>query len=191
MNLKTFKSLVIFVAVIGPIMFTCLFLIITGTVTIFLSGFAVDTDNRLYLGKDSRIEVFDNGILDHTISPKTSRGYIFTIQSDNTILVSTGSIVYNLDIDGNVILQEEDFRSRVYYAIKKNGNPYYANNGEKYVLKYPWGRTEIIHEGNDQTEIIYQMPVLDYVTEILLVISIISLFIFIPRLILKIRNIKI
>ena len=191
MDIKTSKSLAIFVGIYGPVILTCLFLMITGTVTLSISGFAVDSNNRLYIGKDSGITVYENGVIDHTINPKTSRGYIFTMQPNDTIVVSTGSVVYTMDIDGNLISQEEDFRSRMYHEIRKNGNPFYSTDGTKYTKRSPWGRIEIIQEIDGRVSIIYQMTLFDYIIKIVLAITFVSIFIFVPRLVLKSRNLKI
>ncbi len=191
METKTLRRLALIVGIYAPVIFTCLFLIITGTVTLFLSGFAVDSKDRLYIGKGSGIAVYENGVFDHTINPKTSRGYIFTIQPYDTVVVSTGSNVYMMDTNGGLISQEEDFRSRMYYEIRKTGNPFYSANGEKYTKRSPWGRTEIIRENGEQISTIYQMPLLDYIVEITLIVVIISMPFLIIRLVLKSRNLKI
>ena len=183
MKIEKLKSIIIFVAIVCPIMFTCLFLIFTGTVTLFLHGFAVDSYGKLYLGKDSKIEVYDNSVLDYTISSMTSRGYAFTIQADDTILLSTSTIVYTLDLHGNVLNEEEDVDTKVINSLEKRKKIFYSSNGDKYILKSPWGRTEIVLERDDDIDIIYQMPILDYVVRIVMLIVFVCFFIFIPMII--------
>lgn len=188
MKIKDVKSLIIFAAIAAPIMFACLLLLITGTVTLGFNGFGVDSYDKLYLGKNGKIEVYNNGVLENIINPRTSRGYIFTIQNNDTILLSTGSNIYTLDLDGNVISKEVDYRSRMYHDIKKMNKPYYSSKGDKYIMKHPWGWTEIAHEGEGGSKIIYQLPFLDYVVRIALLALIIGIFIFVPIIIAKFNN---
>ena len=54
-----------------------------------------------------------------SISPKTSRGYAFTIQKDDTILLSTASSIYTLDLSGNVIDKQEDVGTKTFNELQK------------------------------------------------------------------------
>lgn len=74
------------------------------SVTISYKGFGIDSKGTLYIGKDSVIEKVNDGKVMVTISPKTSREYAFAIKEDDTILLSTASTVYTLDLSGNAIL---------------------------------------------------------------------------------------
>ncbi|MHB8963504.1 MAG: hypothetical protein ACYC5K_10170, partial [Saccharofermentanales bacterium] len=123
------KLLVIYIAIMGPILIACLSMIISGLVTLSLSGFAFDSSGRLYLGKDAAIEVYEGGTLKYRISPMTSRGYIFTIQSDDTILLSTSSVVYTMNLNGEVLTEEEDVGTKTFNKLQKDWKAFTSSNG--------------------------------------------------------------
>jgi len=83
----------------------CLLLLITGKATPFISGFAIDKNDWIYVGEETEICVYENDVLIRTINPQTSRAYAFTI-ADDQILLSTASIFYIMDLDGNIWMRK-------------------------------------------------------------------------------------
>lgn len=160
--MRSRKLLIIYLLILFPIITICNALMNTGRVSINYSGFGVDDSGVLYVGKDSGIEKYKDGKMIGIISPQTSRGYAFTIQGDDTILLSTASTVYTLDLSGNVLDEWEDKDTSTFNKlqfIKK----FTTKDGHKYVMKSHFGRTIICCNN----EIIYQMPLLDYIVKIL------------------------
>ncbi len=158
-----FKRLIIlFLLIFLPIITSCNVLMSMGTVSITYSGFGVDSSGVLYVGKESVIEKYKDGKMIGTISPQTTRGYAFTIQKDDTILLSTASMVYKLDNSGNILDEWEDEGTSTFNDLQFI-RKFTAKDGRKYVMKSLFGRTVIYC--ND--EIIYQMPLLDYIVKIL------------------------
>ncbi len=183
--MKAKRLLVLFTLIVCPIAAVCLVLIISGYVAIFYSGFAIDSSGVLYIGKDTKIEKYADGKLIGTIDPKTSRGYAFTIQNDDTILLSTASIVYTLDLNGNVINEEEDSGTRIFNKLQYGKNRFTTSDGNTYHIKSWFGRTVII---SDEGILIYKMSVVDYIVKIVFFSTIFSAFIFIPIIVFKSRK---
>lgn len=176
--------LVIYLIIVWPIVLACFLSMISGHVSISYSGFAIDSSDNLYVGKESKIEKYHDGVFIETINPKTSRGYAFTILDNDTILLSTASTVYTLDLDGNVISEREDFGTKTFNSLQHQ-KKFTAANGKTYFLKSSFGRKQIVSEDGD---VIYNMPVKDYIVKLLIITAFISVFIFIPIIIYKWRK---
>lgn len=181
--MKFVKTLIIYLPFVFPIMAICLILIISGSVSVFYSGFAVDSSGIIYIGKDSKIEKYYNGKVIGVLNPKTSRGYAFTIQNDDTILLSTASYVYVLDLDGNQLDKWEDIDTKTFDKLQYM-REYIAKDGHKYKMKSQFGRT-FIYKGD---EIVYRMPLPDYLVKISFFLSFLSLFATAPVLIIVYRH---
>ena len=179
------KILILLLIIVFPVFMVSILLTITGAITTSYSGFAVDSYERIYVGTESEIEVYDKGLLLKTISPKTSRGYAFTIQEDNTILLSTSTTVYVMDLDGNVINEYDDVGTKTFNMLQREKKTYVAENGSTYYLKNKMGRIEIVNDNND---VLYKMPILDYIIKLLLFFSSVIAVIFIPIIIWRWRK---
>lgn len=162
-----------------------IFLSALGYAHFYFNGFSVDSKNCLYIGKDSIIEVYKNNSLLKTINPPTSRSYVFSIQNDDTIILSTSSVVYIMDLDGNIINSYEDTYTKTYNSLKKKTNKFTTKDGEQYSIKHRFSRLEIVNSNNT---IVYQMPLLDFVVRIVFVVSFLSLWILVPILIYRIKS---
>jgi hypothetical protein len=143
-------------------------------------SFAVDSSGKLYVGKDSKIEVYDNQSLIKSIFPMTTKGYLFTVESDDSILLSDASTVYIMDLNGVVLSQNEDQFSETYSKLSSGKNMFVSWNGEKYLKRSNWGRVEIIHIAENTSTIIYKMPILDYIVKVVFWLLFISVFIITP-----------
>lgn len=140
----------------------CLILMNVGNVSITYSGFGVDASGVLYVGKEGVIEKYDNGKKIGEISPQTSRGYAFTVKEDDTILLSTADMVYKLDLSGKVLDEWEDEGTSTFNDLQYI-RKFVAKDGRQYAMKLHFGRT-VICLGED---VIYKMPMLDYIVRIL------------------------
>ena len=161
------KFLTIFVIASQLLYFLCASLIISQTVSLNYQGFGVDTRGNLYVGIGHKIDVFENGELTHTIRKGTSRGYCFTIQEDDTILLASGNDVFIFDLLGETTLSQwKD--SSIKDTLSESKYFYKSHEGDIYRASYPMGRLTIYR--NDSP--IYRLPLFDYVVLILLCISV-------------------
>lgn len=169
------RWLPIFAVSIFVVMLFCLVLIIAGKVSLSISGFAVDHEERLYIGLGNEIRVYENGQIVRTISPQTSRAYRFTIQEDQTILLSTSTKVYTMDLEGNVLSCKEDPGADTYNQISYRRRKFVSQKGDVYRSVGILGWTGIVKNGE---QIVYQTDVLTVCVKILFVLCWAAIFIF-------------
>ena len=184
--MKIPRLLIVYVLIIWPIIMFFLFMIITGKVCVSYEGFAVDNEFNLYLGKDYAIEVLnEKGEVLRKISPFTSRGYKFTVTTDNTIIISTGEYLYTTDLLGNLI----DKKTISDYTDDKlnniNRHEFTTSNGTVYIMKNFLLRTHIYRLEGSQKVTVYKMPIFDYIVKLSAVMCFISLIIVVPICLVK------
>lgn len=156
-------------AVFGVVMFFCFFLRLSGQVSFSTNGFAADSEGQLYVGREGEIAVLKDGECVRTINPRTSRSYVFTITDEQTILLSTSSTVYTMDLSGEVLTEQTDEGTKVYNQLQHK-KTFTDVHGAEYTMRSPWGRTGIYKDGVR----IYEIPTLDYVVRILLIASVVG-----------------
>ena len=165
------KRIIAFTTLTGICFIFCLAHILTNAVAIDYIGFAVDGSEFLYVGGGHQIRVYDGNKLTKTITNGTERGFAFTIQNGNTIILSNASIVYEMDLDGNIKNEYPDPKNQVFSKLQRN-KTFTAINGKTYQYRCSWGRTQIYCDG----QLIYKMPLYDYCIKLLLCISVCSFF---------------
>ena len=150
-----FRKVLSAIFVISPMIFRiCIFLVFLDLLPIAYNGFGVDSAGRLYVGRGHHIEVWEDGQRVNTIRKGTSRGYVFTVQEDDTILLAMGHSVMVMDLEGTTILKDwEDERQETSDLLEENkfvftdvtGAQYYAGNlrGRFSILR---GKTVIYQE---------------------------------------------
>ena len=180
------KMLVIYLIIVWPFLIFLGISTDAGYVSISYNGFAIDSLDNLYVGKENKIEKYYNDVLIGTIDPQTSRAYAFTIK-DDTILLSTTSTVYTLDLNGNIVSEREDYELETFNMLQHQKN-FTAANGKTYFLKSSFGRKKIVSEDGN---VIYNMPVKDYIVKLMFIAAFISAFIIIPIIVYKWRKEKI
>lgn len=161
--------------------FPCLFLVITGTVQLSISSFAVDSKDRLYIGTSKGINIYDNGVFVGSIKPKTSRTYLFTITEDDKIVLSTSDKIYLMDLDGNVLETKNDLGADVYNQLSYQKRTYTSQNGDVYKLQNFW-RSKITKNDN---EVVFQINSLSTATKYTLIIAFIMLFIYLVTMLIR------
>ena len=140
------------------------------------SGFGIDTNGILYVGTDSGIKKYHNSEVIGEIYQQTSRGYSFTVQSDDTILLSTGYEFITMNSNGTVLIRTDvDGNTRLESEIRKSNRVFYNVNGSAYSVKHPLLRTTVYDESG---KIVFQMPLLDYCFRILMIVFAIGFLIF-------------
>ena len=161
------------------IIFTCLILAVTGTITTSISGFGVDNCNRLYIGTQTEIQVFEDGEIINRIPTPTSRAYVFTIQGGNSIVLSTSTNIYVMDLNGEILETEEDPGADMYNQISYRKRKFVSTNGDVYRLSQMLGRTKIIKNNSD---VVYQIDGASLVAKIVLAMCFIVMFVYLFRM---------
>ena len=172
---KEYRYLACFSMPFFLIVASCLILIFTGLATPFISGFAVDMSDRLYVGTQNEIRVYENGYLVETISPKTSSSYAFTINQNDQIILSTATTIYTMDLKGNILNSQDDPGANMYNQIQYRKRKFLSHSGDEYKLVSSLGWTRIVKNG-EQT--VYQISLLSFAVKVLIVVCGVAIFAF-------------
>ncbi len=175
------KYISVIFGICSAIIVVCVILLITHTVSFEFYGFGVDSDNNLYIGWGNKIEVYSDGERIRTIKNGTSKGHFnFTVQEDDTILLSVGSDVMVMDIVGLEIRKKwNEADEKTDKMLEENKFEFKSLDGDMYTATYLLGRATIYKNGNA----IYKTPFIDCIVVYLLAIGVPTLIIF--RLIFK------
>lgn len=148
-------------------------LISTGTSCVNYTGFAVDKEGNLYLGRKGEISVVspEGGFL-RSISARTGRGYRFTL-SDDMLLVDTGDRYYKMDLLGNVLEEGADAAA---IRLQNRNRIFTAADGNVYQMKlvFPW-KTQILKVDGEQETVIFQNTIADYGAGLLVMIGFVGM----------------
>lgn len=151
-------------AVVGVCLFllqlTRLFLSAAGVIPEgWILDFAVDSEERLYIGTMGRIDVVQDGVLLCSIEPPTSRAYRFIIENDRLIIGCASDGKGGVfDLEGKELSYGELSYGEVESAAKKKS---LTVNGHEYRLSGNWGLMPYVIT-RDGVEV-YRMSTLDYV----------------------------
>ena len=129
--------LVIYLIIVWPFLIFLGISTDAGYVSISYNGFAIDSLDNLYVGKENKIEKYYNDVLIGTIDPQTSRAYAFTIK-DDTILLSTTSTVYTLDLNGNIVSEREDYELETFNMLQHQKKIYRSKRKNIFFKKFVW-----------------------------------------------------
>lgn len=125
-------------------------------------GFGVDSTGNLYVGYGQRIEIYNNQVKVYEIRNRyTSRGYVFTVQSDDTLLLGTGTTLITLSLDGELIEKVEDYTGKT--SNLRASKRVFLTDGKAYTASRSFGRLQI----SQGEEIVYQQPLPYYVLYLL------------------------
>lgn len=121
----------------------------------------------------------------------TSRAYLFTVQADDTILLSTSTDVYVLDLNGEVISRQPDEGTKTFNSLQWK-RKFTAADGDVYYKQWNFGRTRIDRVGNTGKYTVYIMPVGEYILKLLVIFAWICFMVTFPvcRLKAKGKSIK-
>lgn len=144
------KMLFIFVGVVVPLLLIIIILVATNTVSLTYSGFAIDSENNLYLGKTGgKIDVYSGGKIVKSISLMTSKGYAFTIKKDKLVVAALSNI-YILDLEGNILEKKECLNDTEYNKLFKEKNIFIDSEGNKFILSNVFGYYSIKSRDNNE-----------------------------------------
>lgn len=162
------KKFIILCNILFVISAVLLILLFSGIASPFIRCFAVDDQNNIYIGMRNKICVYDENNQIRTLSPQTSRAYMFTIKEDNTILLSTADTVYSMDLKGNILNSWEDAGADTYNQIQYRKNHFTSQKGDTYKIVSSFGWTRIVKNG---TTVVYQISSISFIIKIMLYIS--------------------
>lgn len=154
-KMRVFYFSCIAIMLFGMIMF------VTGNVAVNYMGFALDSSERLYVGRNTGIDVYENGTKIKAISPPSSRHYAFTVKDDR-IVSAVNNTVYILSLDGEEIESYTD-NYEALHDMEKNGKIFILPSGSEYVSKNLFGFYKIMR---DDGVCVYSMPLLDYIVNL-------------------------
>lgn len=176
------KYLAVF-AVLWVIELVIMILLLSGTVRVECMGIRIDRAGNIYVGLTEEIRVFDkSGQLLRTISPKTSKNYVFHVDGDKLLLDSASSH-YVMDLNG-AVLEERSYSELPSYMqtpekITVKGATYYFHCGFYYRVT--------IEEHGEKT-VAVQMPTLDLIVKIAFFVMIAAIFVFVLTLLRKLKK---
>ena len=120
---------------IGPlVMVVTLLLVLSGAVAFECNGLGIDAGGRVYVGKPNAICVYESGSLVNEIDPQTNRGYAFIVTEENTILLSTSTMVYSLDLEGNIFESYEDEGAKMINTLRRARYRFEGADGRTYSM---------------------------------------------------------
>ena len=143
-----------------------------------LKVYAVDSSDNLYIGKEHSIEVYKEQKLINNI-PIQYTDYAFTIKNGQEIVLSANNNTYYLDLQGNETRKEKD--TQTYSAICRI-NHFESEKGDVYTKSNMLGYYRIIR---NHGEVVYSMPVFDYLVLVTMILAFLSVFAFVFILVLK------
>ena len=176
--------LIIIANIGGIVILTTLILMFNDIVHITYNGFALDSNDNLYVGFDQYIGVFEKGEKIRKIDPLTNRGYYFTIENDILTIANTQGVV-TMDLNGNIINSKKDENDSVYITLQNNRKKFTDDKGTSYKMVCIFGRTKIIR---DEGYIVYQASTIDFVAKLLSEIVIVIFLILMAYYIVFIRR---
>lgn len=149
----------------GVIMLACVILIGVEISSPFVSCFAIDSKDRVYVGKHNRIDIYDSGVLIDTIRTKTAREYLFTIEPDDRLVLATSTTVYHMDTSGNILSTVDDPTGDVHRQIKRARKEFVSQQSDVFHMRNVFGWHYIV---KNNSELVYHISVLSFLTKIVL-----------------------
>jgi hypothetical protein len=134
-----------------------LLLLFTGNAAMDINGFGVDSQGRMYIGRLHQIDIYVDGEKQDTIQIPKYRVWTFSVQEDDTILLSDAKVAYTMDLSGNIISEADDSSARTYAGLWPR-TKITGNDGKLYRVFGLW-RTQIVCVENN--EVVYQIPFVD------------------------------
>ena len=137
----------------------------------FYRGFAVDDNRQLYVGKTSKIDVYENNEFVKTFKKVGAAIFSFTI-NDERLYLAAFAEVQVMDLSGNLIERIDDSAEpSEFYRLRKERKEFVTDEA-KYVATEIFGYYKITKYSIDgEKEVVYRMPTFDYVYGWIMIIS--------------------
>ena len=174
MNRKSFPASVIVMGMIVLVLNVTVIGNAISGVNIDWSGFAIDGQGLLYIAGAGKIDVISKGEKIRELKVPTSRGFHFTIENGDTIILSTGIKCYKLGLSGN-LYEETEADSELDAKIAGQSKSFTTSDGLRYYMSSHLGRMQIVLLHAEKETVIYQMPMNVYILRMLFVLSVIGL----------------
>lgn len=173
----------VFLAVLWVIELVFLILLMSGTARIGCEGIRIDGNGNIYVGLTEEIRVFDqSGQFLRTISPMTSKGYVFEIDGDK-LFVDCASTSYVMDLNGSVL----ELRSYPQLpSIMKTPKTITVNETIYYIHCSRFFYRVSIEKLGEKT-VAVQMPIFDLIVEVAFCAMAVVILAFVLALLRKLR----
>ena len=182
-----FKVLAISCFVIIPIHGLFIWVELSDTICTFMSGYGVDIEGNVYVGKHSKIDVYEEDDLIRTIYLKDgSEIYFFEVNRDNLIVVQTTDEIYAMDLEGNFLSTIVANTEGVAYDIDTT-REFFSSDGTLYSVKNRLGREKLVRYDKGKEIIVYQLPLNSYIFKTLRTVFYVILVIAVALFIYKAR----
>ena len=166
----------------------CMGCLLTKSVELTVDCFAVDSAGKLYVGANGNIRVYENRCLKYVISEYRGigdvpvKGAVFTITSDDMIVMATGGHIVTMDLMGNVQEINKDDTATTRVELERKKNSFISQNGDVYTKQNILGRTCIQKNGD---ELVYQISSFSLLVKVLLVLSVLGFVMSVPVIIVR------
>lgn len=129
------------------------FLTVTECIDTGYHGFGVDSLGKVYLGKNSCICVYQDGVLLDIIQLPKYRYYWMTVE-DEYIVIASDSKIETYTLQWSLVSEKSDYSADVYHSMRENHDSVTVN-GIKYSIQSYWIQQTILDENG---EVHYQTP---------------------------------
>ena len=170
------KRLYLYTFTVGPLGFIITFLSFLGVINFTFCGFALDSNDLLYIGKSNKIDVYDNGKYVNTVF-EYDGGYFFTIQDEKLYIAASRDVIAVRDLTGKLIEIIDDSAHIEAKRLEKQKNVFLKDDAE-YRATNTMGYYKITKLSNGESEVIFRKPLIDYICGVILLLSALSVPVF-------------
>ena len=180
-RLPNYRKYAVYFILLWIVITTVLVLNLSGIVRTECMGIRLDGSGNIYVGLTEEIRVFDiSGKLLRTISPKTSKFYVFEIDGDK-LLVDGASTSYVMDLNG-AVLELRPFPQlpnsmKTPKTVTIDETIYHINCSSFFY--------RVTVEEHGEKTVAVQMPTFDLIVEIISIVMIVLIFAFVLTLLRK------
>ena len=158
------KKVFIYGAIVVPIYLVFIICAFTGAINTLYRGFTVDGDGLVYVGKEDKIDVYDNGEFVRTFHDRPGGYYAFTIQ-DGLFYIANGYSVLEMDLAGNIVEEKDSDNTRELSRLRNHRNAVVTEDAT-YIANEFFAYYKITkYETNGEKEVVFQSPIIDIILE--------------------------
>ena len=177
------KKTIVFAVIVFVTFYISVALGLSGAIVSAHYGFAVDANGLLYVGKSRGIDVYDSGEFVRTVY-NAPRGYSFTIRDEKLYIASTSRIKV-MDLSGNLIeIIDDSVWPTEEYRIDKQKKEFVTDEA-RYTATNIFEFYTITKHTEGGSEIVYHIPIIDYILNCTGAVFLVSIFVFLFKTIVK------
>lgn len=179
------KRCIVILGSVAVILVLILFYLLLAGASFYDYCFAVDSNDRCYVGRNNSICVFEQNSIVSEINCRFAGrgGYLFTIKDDEILLSSVSKGNYVLDLQGNVL--SSGGAAKTADCPKQNNSSFLTNN-TRYERKTVLGYWTI--ENTKTGEVVAHLPLIDYVLRIVVIPTVTIIITLVVLVILRYRR---